>query len=69
LWISLHGNQDHFIKLVFIKAWEAYNALGLAFHEGRRLMVRTLQQSFKVLLSFSLVLLGLHLLIPSLELE
>jgi hypothetical protein len=33
------------------------------------LIVRTLMQSFKVLLSFSLVLLGLHLLIPGLELE
>jgi hypothetical protein len=36
-------------------------------------MVRTLQQSFKVLLSFSLALLGLHLLllllIPGFELE
>jgi hypothetical protein len=36
---------------------------GLAFHEGRRLMVRTLWQSFRVLLSFSLALLGLHLLL------
>jgi hypothetical protein len=33
------------------------------------LIVRTLMQSFKVLFSFSLVLLGLHLLIPGLELE
>jgi hypothetical protein len=63
----MHRTQG--LKLVFIKAWEAYNALGLAFYEGRRLMVRTLWQSFRVLPSFSLVLLGLHLLSPGLEFE
>jgi hypothetical protein len=27
-------HQTQGLKLVFIKAWEAYNALRLAFHEG-----------------------------------
>ena len=58
-------------QVIFVKTLEAYNALGLAFQEQGRLVVRTLRKIFHVESSFhlNLLLLGYLLLLLMLGFE